>query len=649
MANAAQGGKVPQFKPSKDSTLDWQSFNGGWNSLFKPTELRPNELAQTDNIMMVGAGTPTVRWGSNLYDQVGSGRVRMLDGYYNSGASQNNLLAITDSGYLVKQNNASYTIIGGASFASGYNFESVEMANNTYISSNNYNLVRYDGSVIRPYAGLSAPASMSATLMSGATGYNTYSWKVTALSNVGETVACAPVTLSNMAFGLASAFVKITWNSVSSAPSVLTGYNVYRGTQGNESLLASTDPATTNYIDVGQYNNAGILAPLFDSTSGPKVRYIIKVADRLVMAGIPGAPSQLLVSGRYPWHDRFDAQSGGGYIYVSPNDGEDITGIGIQHLQTQIPFILVFKKHSTHVVTMDTLIAGNLQLLDLESHPLTYTFGSGGGDTTMPVENDTFALGNKGIYSTGQEPQFLNQIRTNELSARIRPYIQNLSDSDFAEATATYLDYKYIVSFPTRKETIVYDYQRSCFYGPWKTPFGITKWLKYYDSNGAERWLAGADDGNVYEFSPAYSIDNGTMIAATLRTSKSSFGLFEQMKMLKLIYALFRNVKGNVNVNILAEGRDGNTTVSKSFNISSQVGATGYGNDQWGAQEYGQSDATINLTGDELARYSLVFKQFRVIQVEVSVNTTASNFEFLSFKATAVPLGAQSLPSSLKV
>ena len=139
------------------------------------------------------------------------------------------------------------------------------------------------------------------------------------------------------------------------------------------------------------------------------------------------------------------------------------------------------------------------------------------------------------------------------------------------------------------------------------------------------------------------------MIAATLRTSKSSFGLFEQMKMLKLIYALFRNVKGNVNVNILAEGRDGNTTVSKSFNISSQVGATGYGNDQWGAQEYGQSDATINLTGDELARYSLVFKQFRVIQVEVSVNTTASNFEFLSFKATAVPLGAQSLPSSLKV
>lgn len=641
--------RTPTFRPSKDSEIDWPTFNGGLNILFRPTELRPNELAQTDNIMMTGAGTPTGRWGSVLHNLAGTGRIRLLDAYYNSSPQVNQLLVLTDAGYLVKQSGASYSIISGASFSSGYSAQSVEFNNNTYIANQGTPFIRYTGSTLQPYIGLSAPTNLSVAFQSGMTGYNTYSWKVTALSIVGETDAPTYVSIGNLPLSMTSAFVKVTWNAVSLSNATLVGYNIYRGTIGNESLLASLDPSATSFIDLGQPSADNVMAPITDSTAGPKAKYIIKVGNRLVLAGIPSDPSLLLVSGVYPFNDRFNAYDGGAYVYVSPNDGEEITGIGLQHLQTSIPFIVVYKRRSTYVVTMDMVSMGNYRVLDLETHPLTYTFGTSSGETAIPVENDYFAFGRKGLYSTGQEPQFLNAIRTNEISARIRPYVQSLSESDLSEAVAGYIDYKYLLSFPTRKETVVYDYQRACFYGPWKTPFGITKWLKYYDTLGNEKWLAGADDGNVYEFSTSYETDNGIQIDKTLRTSKSSLGLFEQMKMLKQIYALFRNCRGQTNVNLLIEGRDGNTTVQKNFTLTSQVGAGGYGNDQWGSQEYGQSKALINLTGEELARYSLIFKAFRVLQLEITTTTPGSNFEFLSFKATAVPLGPQSLPTKMKV
>ncbi|MEK9207734.1 MAG: hypothetical protein AAB922_04580, partial [Patescibacteria group bacterium] len=54
---------IPIFKKKRDIELDWNTFNGGLNTLFKPTELRDNELSQADNIMLVGQGTPTGRWG----------------------------------------------------------------------------------------------------------------------------------------------------------------------------------------------------------------------------------------------------------------------------------------------------------------------------------------------------------------------------------------------------------------------------------------------------------------------------------------------------------------------------------------------------------------------------------------------------------
>lgn len=658
--------KPPQFNPPKDLEIEYQNFRGGLNTIFRPTELRPDELAQADNLMLVGEGVPTGRWGSDKYFLAGeSGRVRMLDAFYVPGGasslpSTNILLAITDDGYLTKKANASYTRITGASFASGNSYQSAQLGGNTYIASASLPFVRFDGANLIPYIGLSIPTNVSVARLSSASGFNTYNWLITAISRTGETLSSVAKSLTSLPLDLTETSVKVSWNTVSAASGVLQGYSIYRGFPGDETFVGSAGPTDTQFIDVGSAQSNTVFPPTSDTTVGPRAKYILKFDDRIVLAGIAGDPSRVYISGRYPYHDRFSAADGGGYILVSPDDGDEITGLGIAGNQGMssggsappASAILVFKKNSTHRVVLSAVQIGNFLVLDPAAQLLTNSSGCSSGDTVVAVENDTYYFGNKGLYTVGQEPNFLNQIRTNELSARIRPYVRDLSDVDFKEAAAGYLDNKYLLSFPAKKETIIYDRERGAFMGPWKTPWGITKWLKYYDSEGTEKWLAGTngtDGPYVRDFSAAYISDSGTAINKILRTRKEETKDWSVMKVLKLFYVLFRNVRGTVEINLRIEERSGNTVTTKSFSISSSLGSGGWGSDQWGTRKWGTTEASIVLTGDELVRWTQIFKQARVVQCEVISDAANSNWEFLGLKFVGQSLGPQSLPASTRV
>ena len=653
----AQPTRVPQYKPQADTNVEWDSFNGGWNNLFKPTELRDNELTQADNLMLIGKGTPTGRWGSGVSHLVGTGSVRLLDAYYNSLTSTNYLLSVTDAGFLTRKNGASYSILTGASFPSWLPFSSVQLGGNTYVACATYPLVKFDGANLIPYVGLSSPTNVSVAYLSGATGTTTWNWLVTAVSRTGETIASVAKSLASLPIDLSATTVRIRWNTVSAASGILQGYNIYRGLPGDETFIATVSPTDTLFDDLGSPQSNTVFPPLYDTTAGIRAKYVLKFDDRLILAGIAGEPSRVYISARYPFHDRFSAADGGGYIDVSPNDGDDVTGLGIAGNQGMssggsappASAVLVKKNNSVHRVILSTVTIGNFVVLDPQAQLLTSSNGCSSFDTIQAVENDTFYFGRKGLYTVGQEPNYLNQIRTNELSARIRPYVRDLSESDFRMACSGYIDNKYLLSFPGRKETIVYDRERLAFMGPWKTPFGITKWLRYYDASGNEKWLVGTDDAYVQEFSTGYGTDNGAAIPLTLRTKKEAVGRWSVMKVLKLFYVLFRNVRGSVVVNLRIETPTGTTVTTKSFSISGSLSDGGWGSDQWGSQPWGQSEATVVITGDELVRWAQIYKTCRVVQVEVISTAANSNWEFLGLRFTAQSLGDNSLPASTRV
>lgn len=649
------GRQVKAFKPSRDIEVNWETWIGGWNNIFKPTELEENELAQADNMLLVGKGVPTGRWGSATFNLAGSGRVRYMGSYRKSTASTNLLLAITDDGLLTKKNGASFTIITGASFASGSNVQATQLANNMYFAAATLPFVKFDGTDLIPFLGLAIPTNVSVAQLSAASGFEEYSWRISALSKTGETLASVNKSLASLPLDLTLTSIKVSWDAVSAASGDLKGYNVYRGFPGNETFISSTGADNTEIIDVGLPQSNTVFPRFSDTTGGIRAKYILRFDDRIVLAGIAGEPSRVYISARFNNQESFTAIDGGGYADVSPDDGQDITGLGVSNNQGSTlgpSAILVFKENSVHRIALSQVTVGNFLILDPTTQLLTDSNGCTSGDSIVPVENDTYYFGRKGVYVVGQEPTFLNQIRTNELSARIRPYVRNLSDTDFKDASAGYLDNKFILSFPTKRETIIYDRERLSFMGPWKTDvagFGITEWLRYFDLDGTERFLAGGDDGIVREFGTGFVSDSGTAIAKVLRTKKTDMESWSMMKQLKLFYVLFRNVRGTVTVNLRLEDRSGNTVVTKSFTITSSLGTGGWGSDQWGTQQWGQTEANVVFTGDELVRWTRIFKQARVAQVEIISTGANANFEYLSTKLSAQPLGDSSLPASTRV
>jgi hypothetical protein len=274
--------------------------------------------------------------------------------------------------------------------------------------------------------------------------------------------------------------------------------------------------------------------------------------------------------------------------------------------------------------------------------------GASSFQSIVNIRNNTFYFGREGINTVGAEAAYLNQVRTKEVSARIRPTILSYDDNVKASSTGGYMDYKYLLSF-SNKQTIVYDYERASFVGVWKTPFIITKWFKYIDSNGIENYLAGCNDGFVRKFSNVIHSDSGTQINKTVRFKREDFNRFNVMKTIQSFYLLFRNVSGTININFIIEDKNGLRTIAKSINIETTTGKTGWGTNIWGTKKWGQTiNSVVAFLGD-IIRWGYLYKTARTLLLEITTNQPQSNFEFVNFKATAQYQPEGSLPPSYRI
>lgn len=643
--------KAAQFKKTKNLHAEWDTFRKGLNLLLRPTELTREEYAQGDNIMLIGSGVPTGRWGTSEYFSVNAtGSIKGFGVYENSASLTSEIIALSDQGYLAKKSGSSSSVITGQSYPSGSVVRAEQLGGSTFFVSKDRPLTRYNGSQLFVYATLSAPTGLTATNFSGATGSYTWSWKVVTLSTSGgQSTPSTAIELPSLPQDLTRTRVDIRWSAPSAVASMISGYEIYRGLPGDETLLANVGASTTTYVDTGEPASETILAPITNTTGGVKSPIIKKFKDRLLMVDNSDR-TKLLISGRYPNHFKFSWADGGGSVYIDPDSGRDITGVDVQPGSDRI---VVYKDFSHYAVSLDYVTIGNYQILDPQYQPISTSVGCSNPDTIQVVENDIFYFGRKGIYVTGYEPNFLSVIRTNEISARIRPYLSRLNENDYRNCCAMYVDNKYLLSFPDRKEVIVYDRERGCFAGIWKLPWGITKMIKYVDDSGTERWVIGVDSQNqTYTFERSVNSDNGTTISKALRTNKEAFSSWSELKIIQLFHILFRNVTGTVIANILLEDRNGITRTIKTFTItgSSVAGKLGWGaNKNWGKYVWGKWAGSPVSGSDEVPSWGNLFKQGRLLQVEIICNQANSNFELLNVKFSANSQGEGSLSSSQRV
>jgi len=625
--------RVRKYKGPDWIEVKWDNFAGGLNTLLDESEIGDDDLAAAENIVLVGKGAPTKRWGYKDYHTAGAtGSVRALDGYYQADGTDE-VLALTDHGYLTKKSGATYTILTGASWASGYDGDMAQQNNNMYVVNPQRELVRYNGTNLTAFATIGIPTGGIATQISGASGVDTYSYRVSAFTNSGETLASTPISLMSQPASPSQGAIKISWTAVSAAS--LGGYNLYGRTQGYETYMGTIGPDTVEFVDDGSiFPTAFTFPPLADTTGGIKCKFIERFQDRLIYAGIDGEPSKVVISGRVPFHERNDAASSGAYIRIEPDAGDDITGLGAFGDR-----IIVFKERSIWEITLNQFPAGGFTVTEPIAKRLTSSKGCLSNKSVVSVENDIFFLSREGVYVLGYEPNLVQDtLRTNEISAKIRETLRSFSVAEKSKACAMYTDGKYFISFPGRGETYVFDRERLAWLGPWT--FDANQFLQFYAA-GEETVLMGADDGpQVSELGSTISTDDGSVISVDFKTKKYDIGDWSIFKTINTSYSNWRNAAGKLTLTMRFETMTSDTSKNYEIDFGTVESNAGWGADLWGGTQWGNSEEDgIASDPEEVTHYAQLNKTVQRLQYQVQTNEAGSQFELLNFRTLAKPIG----------
>ncbi len=642
-----------RYKPPKTVQLDWNTFKGGLNTLLRQTEIKDSELAQMDNLKLVGQGVPTKREGTANYFltstsvATGSQKVRGLRGVkFASGVSGvNELLAVSDYGFLVKKSNASYEMVQGYSYASGYPVEMVQVYNNVYISNGFNNLTKYDGATIFPYTSISRPTGVTATNLSGVSGTFTRSFRISGFNAVGETIASDALLIQNTPQDLADTTIRLNWTT-SSPSSVVIAYGIYGYDGGDERLITTVDASTLRYDYQGTPEPSQLVFPVTaDTTSGPIGKYLITHKDKIVMGNIDLFPSRIMWSGGGNNVDKFNWRYGGGYVDIDKDSGDVVTGL-IEYQNA----IIVFKERSIWKVTLST--SGSLVIPTVEM--IIRGIGAVSHRTIKHVENDVFYLSRKGVFTLGNEANYLaNVLRTNELSAKVRPLFEAIDPTQLKIAAAVYQNNKYRLSYPIdttgmNKKEIVYDRERLAWVGPNTYPATSEVYEVYFDGANQERLVWGdTNDTFVTEFDDAHVNDKGVKIQTSLLTKKTAFNNPFRFKRIKKLFTNWRNVVGSPFVNVILETRNGAVGSAESFSITASQGGVGWGFNKWGTFRWGNTaGAGSSEASSDLVRRTRTNKVARTVQLEITTTGNNDRYELLAAQLQAQDLSEGLVPSS---
>lgn len=628
----------------------WDTFRKGLNTLLRENEVDPQELTQADNILLKGKGIPTKRWGTALYYQSGNatGSVRGLQGFYKSDGT-NELLAVTDDGYLTKKQGTSFSTLTGASWASGYNVYMAQLSNKMYIVNGQRELVRYGSPTLVGFPTISFPIITSATNLSNATGTTTKAYRVTSVSQVGETLGSTEFTLANQPADLgdpAGGTIRLSWTGVSAVSGIVQGFNIYGRDGGNERFIAGVGPQATTFDDDGSsIPSEFTFPPTADSTGGPKAKFIMRFQDRLIFAGISGEPSKVVISGREPNQEKFDISFGGNYINIEKDSGDDIVQIA-----TFRDRIIVFKQRSIWQITLGTEQVGNFFVTTPSLQLITNSYGCVASRSVVAVENDLYFMSRTGINTLGYQTGFaFDLLRSNEISIKVRPYFEALTIAQKMNAVGTYFNKRFIISFPGLGQSMVFDTERAAWVGPWTIDSQVFE--KYFDTDSNEHLLLGHDDSVlVDDVSDSYTTDSGTAIATTLKTRQEDFGDWSLFKNIRNLFVQFRNITGSTNVDIRLEQRNGLSITANSFTVLPNTGDSGWGADLWGAALWGSSNTAGGNTdsSQQIIRWRELNKTARTMQMTVKTSNTGDNYELLGVRGDAIPEGTGIRPSSWK-
>lgn len=268
------------------------------------------------------------------------------------------------------------------------------------------------------------------------------------------------------------------------------------------------------------------------------------------------------------------------------------------------------------------------------------------------VDNDVFFLSRNGIYVLGNEPNYFNVIRTNELSARIHPIIDTINQTQYSKATAIFYQYVYYLGIPTSASTyndtvLTYDkrflaFSKHNYYTP-------ECFCLYTDANNNEvLYFTDANSAKVYKFTPGTYSANGSAIDARWSSKNYDLSNFGEYKRFIDITILFRQFSGSITIEILTD----TGTITKTASLSNIV-ENGIGSYMWGESLFG-GEITATSSSEQSATNNVPYRlrigtKARSIKLRISNNRLNENFTVLGYEITYRNYSHFTWPSSLKI
>ncbi len=603
------------------------------NILVSATQIQNNEVAEMTDCQLIEDGKiQCPRDGQAYYGATNGSRVTGIFPLYLSSGTRQLLRTVGTT--LQKYTNATtWTNIAGYAYTTGLNTYGATTHDKLYLCNGTDPLTYYDGTSITSFTAIGSANTPTVT-RTGTDGAYTYSYKITAITAVGESAGSTAGTQTHSVAALTTSnYMSLSWSATTSA----VGYNVYGRKDAKWYFMAYVDGNTnTTYVDKGQDTpNEAFLAPVADATAGPKGKYIKIYKDTIFIAGDPTYPSRIYYSAGVDRINDFTIGAGGGYIDVAVNDGQTITAIEVFKNS-----LVVWKEDSIYQFTFTTSGAPTIVLIN-------NSVGCIAPRSVVTVENDVYFLSRRGVFTIGNEPGFsFDVLRTNELSAKVRSdiktidpaYIQNVSATYTSDANKNLVIFSYTPSgSTTNSKALIYDRERLGWYR-W-TNIQANCWTKFIDSSGAVHFLYGDDASGYVKEILIGSNDFGSAIHGYFYLRAESFGKgnmsnISQWKILKDVSIVLRKPSGSISLSIITDGvttsyTNNVGTVAPTINFAHYVFKkflfkTAYGTGVSSADEL--SLRTVKNTNIEAKTFQLRFDN----------NSTAS-FVLLEIDMTAKP------------
>ena len=557
------------------------NFLRGLNKLVSNTQIGKGELSVATDIQLIEDGkVQCPRLGQGYFGNSSGTRVNGIIGFYQADGSQE---LVRMSGTTLQKLNTStldWDNISGAAYTDATNANMVMAYDNLYICNGVDSLTKYDGSTVASFSAIDTPAEPTVTRNGGGAGSYTFSYKVTAKTDTGETAPSdAGTTTLDQGTLTSDVYMDIEWVAVTGA----VGYNLYGRTDGSWYFIATIDGNTSV-----TYEDKGLIVPEMafpppeaDTTEGPLGTYITVYKDSLFICGDPDNPSRLYYSGGGDKVSDFTIGNGGGFVDIAKNDGTVLTGLIVFKNR-----LLVFKEDSIYQFSLSS--AGLPQITQINP-----AIGCIAPRSIIAVENDVYFASRRGVFTVGNEPGYaFDVLRTNELSAKVRPVYQAISSTYMSNMAAVYATvssmnlviFAYTPSGGTvNSKALVFDRDRMAWY-EW-TNINANCWTQYIDTDNSVKVLYGDDSSGYVCRALNGSDDFGSGIHGYFSTGALDFKALNYYKKLKDIDLVIRSPTGTIAMDIVVDG----VTTAKSINMSTISPTVSWSHYVWNTFVLGKS------------------------------------------------------------